>query len=458
MALGELTKPALTPRETQIAALVAEGLTNREIAGRLRISERTADRHLEHIRQKLGFNSRARIASWYVEQSRAQPASKHDMAPGRPLLRRPWLRIGGAVAALVLLLLGLGTVAFGRLTSPLPWRGPVITTFAGDSPTNHCPTGYCAGGYSGDSDKATSAQLSHPLALAVSGHSVYIADAGNRVIRMVDQGGVIRTVAGGGLAAFADGANATAIKLPMPTALAVTPYGRIFFASGSSLFRIDSDLTIHQVLLPAGGSPLHDIYGLAFDAQGDLYIADRAGNTIRRLAVDGSLTIVAGTGDPGYTGDGMAATGARLWYPTGLALDGAGNLFIADQGNNRVRKVDAQGIITTVAGSADIPGSSGDGGRATRSRLSLPAGILVHNGWLYIADTGNNRVREVSPDGIVTTLAGQGKAAFSGDGGRADQAGLIGPWALAFDPSGSLLISDSGNNRVREVHLAQGQA
>lgn len=452
MAIKELGKAALTRRECEIAALVAEGLTNREIARRLFISERTADGHLEHIREKLGFSSRAQIAAWFVQNSKA--ASLPTVASPPPVW--PWLHVRRSVIAptgvLVLLALGVAGAAYSGLIGPTLAAGPRITTFAGNS-----PVGDYRGGYSGDFGLATDAKLSHPLAVAV-GHDgvVYIADWLNHMIRQVTRDGEIRTVAGGGPDAFTDGANATSIQLPPPAAVAVAGDGRVFFCSGPSLFRLDSDHTVHLIPLP-GPRPLQDAYGLAINGEGVIYIADRGGNTVYQLAADGSLLAYAGGERAGFWGDGGAATGALLNHPTALALDSRGNLFIADQGNNRIRMVDhASGVITTVAGSDDLYAFGGDHGSATQAKLSLPAGIALHHGWLYIADTGNNRVRQVSPAGVITTLAGTGESGFSGDQGPPSQARFLGPWGLAFDSHGDLLVVDSGNNRVRLIHRSGG--
>lgn len=460
MAVKEAGKARLSRRELEVAALVAEGLTNREIAQRLFISERTADGHLEHIREKLGVNSRAQIAAWVVEKSQEALVAKaraDATAAPRPIRARwPVSLLRAAIAALALTaLIIVGVVTYGRVsTSALP-RGPLISTFAGNS------SSYFVGGYTGDYGPAASAQLYQPLGIAVSHDTVYIADWGNRVIRKVDSQGVITTVAGGGSADFIDGANATSIKLPAPTAVAVAPDGTVFFGSyggpGPVLFRLDH-LSVHVVPLPASSIPLQNVWGLAIDSRGDLYIADQGSNTVRRLTPDGSLSTYAGMGQAGFAGDYAAATGALLDHPSGLAFDDAGNLFIADQGNNRIRKVDHEtGIITTVAGSGESYGFSGDGGPAAQAELSLPAGIAVHNGSLYIADTGNNRVRQVSPTGVIRTLAGVGKTGFSGDGGPAIEAMLFGPWDLGLDSLGRLLVTDSGNNRVRTIRLPRNQ-
>lgn len=452
MALKELPKPALTRREREVAALVAEGLTNREIAERLFISERTADGHLEHIREKLGVSSRAQIAAWFVEQS--QPAfTAVPLESPAPVARppsRPAPLIRAAIAATVTLLLsGIVVVTYRSTIRPPAPSGPLITTFAGAT-----ALGNNEGGYSGDFGKAAAAQLAHPLGLATGPGAVYIADTFNGSIRKVEDSGTIVTVAGGGSKAFFEGANATSITLPRLAGVAVAPDGRIFFCGGPMLFRRDLDLTIHLVHFPTSSPPLQDAYGLAIDGTGTIYIADRTGNAVRRISPEGSVSTYAGTGQAGFSGDGGAATGASLNSPTAVAIDTQGNLYIADQGNNRIRRVDStSGIITTVAGSSDVSGFRGDNGPATGAGLSLPSGVVVRNHWIYIADTGNGRIRQVSPAGVITTLAGTGRSGYSGDGGPASAANFFGPWSLAIDASGDLFIADTGNNRIREIRL-----
>jgi DNA-binding CsgD family transcriptional regulator/sugar lactone lactonase YvrE len=459
MALKAPGNPGLTRREREIAALVAEGLTNREIAQRLFISERTADGHLEHIREKLGVSSRAQVAAWFVAQSRLAPLAgvaepEATPEPARPVVARITLASRVAIAVAALLLFGVAALIYGQVNRAASPSRPLITTFAGDT-----TVGYDQGGYSGDFGQAAAAQLSHPTGIAATQDGVYIADNGNRVIRRVDPNGEITTIAGGGSAVFTEGANATTVKLPRPCCfgVAVASDGRIFFGGGPFVFRRDPDLTIHLVHFPDASAPLGDAWGLVFDAKGNLYIADRFGNTVRRFAPDGSLSTYAGSGVAGFGGDGGAATGALLNAPAALALDGRANLYVADQGNNRIRRVDSlTGIITTAAGSDEIYGFSGDGGPATKARLSLPAGIVVHQDWIYIADAGNNRIRQVSlASGLITTLAGTGATGFSGDGGPAIQAALFGPLGLEVDSRGNLLVADDGNNRVRQIHLSE---
>ena len=192
--------------------------------------------------------------------------------------------------------------------------------------------------------------------------------------------------------------------------------------------------------------------GIAVDKKGNIYIAMRDHNIISRVDTKGNMTRYAGTGESGYGGDGGKATEARLKLPAGLTLDRKGNLYIADRNNHRIRKVDSRGNITTVAGNGTA-GFSGDGGKATEAQLSRPSGVAVDDkGNLYIADRSNDRIRVVNSKGIITTFAGDGVDGFKGDSGPAAQAQLSKPFGLALDKKGNLYIADRGNNRVRRIN------
>src|SRR5438876_70388 len=204
----------------------------------------------------------------------------------------------------------------------------------------------------------------------------------------------------------------------------------------------------------ATDASLNQPRGVALDASGNLYIADQSNLRIRKVdAAAGIITTVAGNGSPAFAGDGGAATSASLNEPSGVAVDASGNVYIADQSNHRIRKVDAAtGIITTVAGNGS-PAFAGDGGAATSASLNNPDGVAVDaSGNVYIADQSNHRIRRVpAATGIITTVAGNGSPAFAGDGGAATSASLNYPDRVALDASGNLYIADQNNHRIRKV-------
>ena len=194
--------------------------------------------------------------------------------------------------------------------------------------------------------------------------------------------------------------------------------------------------------------------GVAVAGDGNVYIAETGSALVLRVNRAGAIAVVAGTGDRGFGGDNGPATAAKLSGPVGLAVAGDGSLFIAESGNNRVRRVSPAGIMTTVAGTGQS-GFGGDNGPATAAKLSGPVGLAVAgDGSLFIAESGNNRVRRVSPAGIMTTVAGTGQSGFGGDNGPATAAKLSGPVGVAVAGDGSLFIAESGNNRVRRVSPA----
>ena len=203
---------------------------------------------------------------------------------------------------------------------------------------------------------------------------------------------------------------------------------------------------------PAGAVSLLEPLGLAFDAQGNLFFAEAGRHTIRRLDPSGTLTTVAGTGTEGFSGDGGPATSAQLDSPHAVVLDTAGNLFLADTHNNRIRRIDAAtGAITTIAGTG-VFGFSGDSGPATSGRLAAPLALALTSTSLYIADSRNHRIRRVDLNtNLITTVAGTGTQGFSGDTGPAVSAALDTPSAIALDGIGNLLIADTGNHRIRQV-------
>ena len=190
---------------------------------------------------------------------------------------------------------------------------------------------------------------------------------------------------------------------------------------------------------------------IAVDSTGNVYFADGENSLIREWGTGGNLTTVAGSGVTGFLGDGGPATLAKLNNPWGVAVDSSGNIYISDTYNNRIRKVDLSGAITTVAGNG-IQGYLGDGGPALSAELSWPNDIALDSqGNLYIADSGNERIRMMNTSGTITTIAGTGVAGYTGEEVAATTAELNDPWGVTVDPAGNLYIADTSNNALREV-------
>lgn len=205
---------------------------------------------------------------------------------------------------------------------------------------------------------------------------------------------------------------------------------------------------------PASSAQLNHPFGIALDTAGNLFIADRFNNCIRKVNAAGIISTFAGTGAAGYNGDGIAATAAQLNNATGVFADKVGNLYIADRSNNRIRKVDNSGIITTVAGNG-AAAFTGDGGAATNAALNSPRKVVADTlGNLYIADQANNRIRKVSATGIISAVAGVASAGYNGDGIAATNAQLNGPYDVAVDRLGNVYVADVDNYRIRKIDLS----
>src|SRR5207249_819094 len=225
----------------------------------------------------------------------------------------------------------------------------------------------------------------------------------------------------------------------------VTPGGTISTYAGSGNFGFSGDGG------PATAAELNFPRDVALDPAGNLYIADSGNSRIRKVSPGGTISTYAGSGSRGFSGDGGPAAAAQLNNPVGMALDPAGNLYIADITNNRIRKVTSGGTISTYAGSGSF-GFSGDRGPATASQLSVPVGVALDPAAnLYTAHITNNRIRKDPPGGTISTYAGSGSCSFSGDGGPATAAQLNVPVGVALDPAGNLYIADQGNSRIRKV-------
>ena len=333
---------------------------------------------------------------------------------------------------------------------------PKITTFAGTGDW----------GSSGDGGPAVVATLKRPGGVAVdTAGNVYIADSSNGRIRKVSSGGTITTVAGDGEFSYAgDGGPALSADLNSPYAVAADAAGNLYIADQYNGM-IRKVLPTGYITTIAGAytdgvtgdgvaaitARISQPQGVAVDSAGNVYFSDWGNHRVRKVSPDGIVHTVAGTGQAGYSGDGGLATSARLNNPTGVALDAAGNLFIADSANGSIRKVYPDGYITTVVGNGHL-GTGGDGGFAASAQLSYPAGIAVDPwGNLFIADYGSSRIREVYASGIVTTVTGTGVAGYSGDGGPATKAQVYFPSGVAVDSAGNVYIADAPNNRIRII-------
>ena len=328
-------------------------------------------------------------------------------------------------------------------------------------------------GNSGDGGLAYLSALNDPQGLAQFGccgssFSLYIADRGNNRIREVDSTtDLITAFAGSGIPGYLDGSGTTA-RFNSPAGVAIGGLdGLTMYISDTGNHRVrvtsigagprsvgtiagNGTLSLAGDNGPATAAQLGVPYAVSFDPAGNMYIADNADDVIRKIDVNGTITTVAGDGRPGFSGDGGQAVNAQLSDPRGVAVDSLGDIFITDTGNQRIREVDASGVIKTVAGTG-LAGYSGDGGTATGARINYPRAVAVDGaGDVYIADTANNRVRKFTPGGTISTVAGNGVAGFSGDG-VAVGVSLNLPRGLAIDGSGNVFIADSGNNRVRKL-------
>ncbi len=333
----------------------------------------------------------------------------------------------------------------------------IIVTYAG----NGNP------GFSGDNGPALSASLNGPTGVAEdAAGNLFIADTGNNRVRKVGHTTPITTYAGNGTPGYSgDGGPATAAQLRKPTALAVdntanlyvadtannvvrkvTPGGTIttFAGTGQPNYKGDNG--------PATQAALRGPEGLAVDSSGNVFIADTGNQVVRKVSPSGIITTFAGTGIPGLAVNGGPATKARLLGPTGLATTSAGDLLISDTLNSEVRIVRvSSGKIFAFAGTG-VGGFSGDGGPATSARLRLPAGVAVDpGGSVYIVDKFNQRVRVVTPSGTINTFAGTGVPGFSGDGGPAELAKVLLPTGVVADAD-SVYLGDTYNHRVRRIH------
>lgn len=299
------------------------------------------------------------------------------------------------------------SLAAAALAATLAAQAPqyTIKSFAGNGTS----------GFEGDSSAATAAKLYSPLGLAAdSSGNIYISDQLNHRIRKVATNGTITTIAGKELqGSTGDDGAATSAALNAPS-------------------------------------------GVAVDKSGNIYIADTRNHKIRKVATDGKITTFAGDGIAGFVekntdGTYVDAKNAQLNFPTGVAVDASGNVYIADSANHRIRKVGTDGKISTVVGTG-VAGYAGDDGMATSATLNHPTAVAVGSGGsLYIADQQNHRIRKVTPDGVIKSIAGIGQPGYSGNGGPATLAALFYPTGVAVDDSGNVFVADMTNNRIRRI-------
>lgn len=265
-------------------------------------------------------------------------------------------------------------------------------------------------GFSGDGGPATEAKLAVPSGVFIDadGNTV-ISDTANDRIRVIGIDGTIRTIAGTGeRATTGDGGPASDASLSSPTAVFV-------------------------------------------DGAGSIYFSEWTGHRIRKISPTGTITTVAGTGSHGFGGDGKPGTETNLWSPSAIYLDGDHNLYIAEWDNHRIRKVASDGTVSSLAGTG-LPGLSADGTAASKARISRPNGIFVaQDGTVYFSEVGNQRIRRITQNGILETVVGTGSSAFGGDGGPATDASIENPSGLFIDAGGNLFFSDSGNSRIRKI-------
>ena len=423
----------LSRRESEVAELVRQGLSNREIAGRLFVSERTVEGHVRQIHNKLGFGSRAQIAAWVAEGGKSTAPAAHPApaAGSRSRRRRVPLRWVGIGAIALITVAGLGVAALWHV------HAPPVEVAGGQGSVASIVSGSEYGGLAIDRDG-----------------NVYISTC--REVIQIMPGGSPQPF-------FAEGCVLGLVEVPPqgPRAIAIGPQGDLYVADlpAKRISKVTRAGIAATIAGDISGSTADGIpalqarllpESLAASATGDLYVADwtaSGAGRIRRIdAGTGLVSTIAGTGTPGYSGDGGPAIHAQFG---GLELHVAlwnGSLYIEDTANNRIRVVDPVGTIATIVGT-QTTGHGGDGGPASKANLNQPAGLAFDShGDLYIADSGDNVIRRLH-NGTITTVAGTGRAG-SKIASSPLETQLSNPTDLAFDAADALYVNDLGNKRV----------
>jgi sugar lactone lactonase YvrE/PKD repeat protein len=322
-------------------------------------------------------------------------------------------------------------------------------------------------GFAGDGGQSTAATLNKPMATAFDASgNMYIADAYNNRVRKIDITGIITTIAGtGGSSYGGDGGPAVSAQINNPNGIACDAAGNIYISdNGNARIRKINTSGIISTFCGTGvaafggdgglatAAQINAPIGIAVDNFGNLFLADYSNNRIRMIDVSGIISTIAGTGTAAYNGDGISATTANLNGPTGVTLDAAGNIYIADYYNFRIRKINSSGIISTICGLATA-GYNGDGGFAINAKLNGPESLSFDTlGNLYFIDNVNNRLRMINTSGIINTIAGTGTLGYSGDGGPVSGAKINLPSHVTVAKNGVIYICDQGNNRVRRIN------
>ncbi len=341
-------------------------------------------------------------------------------------------------------------------------RAQIITTVVGNG----------TAGFGGDGSLATLAEINGPYNSVIdSSGNIYVSDYYNNRIRKVSPSGIITTIAGTGLAGFSgDGGPATAATFINPGGIIVDAHGNVIFTDFRNYcIRKITPAGIISTIAgtpgvygysgdggPATAAKFYYAGGLAIDRIGNIYVAEQWNNRLRKIDTFGIITTIAGNGPigygmGGYGGDGGPATSAQLNFASSVTLDTAGNIYFGDEKNHRIRKINTLGIITTFAGTGS-PGFSGDGVAATATEINYPEGVAADRfGNVYIGDASNNRIRKVNSSGIISTIAGNGIAGYVCDGCAATLGGLNYPCDLFVDDAGNVYIPDHLNNRIRKV-------